>query len=246
MILRSGLLAAALAGCAATGARAHDENAADMPPTLTVRGEAELDKPADRLLLRVSVVSESEVAGEALTDNNSRMHAVVSAVTKTGLTDKEYQTGRFQLQPVYSRRPARLADPDWRPQIISYRVTNTLAIKTQRLELAGDLIQAANDAGANAIDSIAFDLADPRKHRAEAISAATANALADAGALAEAAGVRLVRIRTLTLDESGPRPIYLQRGRTTAMEAAAAPPIAPGTVTVRAAVTVVYLIEGGP
>jgi uncharacterized protein YggE len=236
------LLTLVLAACATAYAQEVDP---DQTATLTVRGDAQLQKPADRLLLRVSVITEADQATDAMADNNSRMHAVVSAIKKTGLSEKEYETGRFNLQPVYSRRPAR-ATPEWRPEILGYRVTSTLSIKTLQLEKAGAIIQAANDAGANAIDSIGFDLADPRKHRAEAIRTATANALADARVLGEAAGVRLVRIRTLTLDEAAPRPIVMQREMMVADGMAmAAPPITPGEVTVRATVTVVYEIEGG-
>jgi uncharacterized protein len=160
-----------------------------------------------------------------------------------GLTDDEYETGRFQVQPVYSRRPAR-ADADWFPQIVGYRVTNSVLVKTKQLELAGRIIETANKAGANSIDFIQFTLADARIHRAEAIGAATANALADANALAEAAGLRLVRIVSITLDDARPTPppVYQRMGMEMAMAPDAEPPISPGDVTVRANVHVIYEI----
>jgi len=216
----------------------------DEVATLTVRGDAELEKPADQLRLQLGVVTESPSASSAMEDNASKMEDVISALHKTGLTEKEYQTGRFSLQPRYSPRP-RNADAEWQPQIIGYRVENTLAIKTTRLELAGKLMEAASSSGANSIDSISFDLADPRVHRAEAIGVATANARSDARALAEAAGVRLVRVRTVTLDQADwrpPVPMAYQRGGAMAMAEGSAPPIAPGDVTVRASVTLVYEI----
>ena len=212
---------------------------------LTVRGRAELDRPADQLNIRIGAVTESEEATEAIHRNNDRMNKVVSAIRKVGLTDKEYQTGTFSVQPTYSQRPPRSSDRSWTPRITGYRVSNNLTIKTKQLDKAGDLIQAVAEAGANTIDSINFDLADTRKHRSEAIGAATANALADARTLADAAGVRLVRIVSLTLDEAGVRPVFTQQGRMgLAMEARSAPPIVPGDVTVRASVTVVYEITG--
>ncbi len=210
---------------------------------LTVRGDAQLHKPADQLRLQVGVVTEATQAGEALQENSRRMVDVVEALEEVGLTKGEYETGQFHLQPQYSRRP-RQAGPEWRPQIIGYQVTNTLSIKTKRLDLAGELIEAANQAGANSIGAIGFDLADPRTHRAEAIAAASANALADAHSLAEAASVQLVRIITITLDEA----VHWQPTRTMAAReglaamAPPAPPIVPGKITVRAGVTVVYEI----
>ena len=212
-------------------------------PVLTVRGAAQLEKPADELRIRVGVVTESDEAPTAMRENSRQMNDVIDALKKTGLTDKEYQTSRFQIQPVYTRRP-RQADPAWKPKIIGYRVSNSLNVKTKKLKLAGELIQAANEAGANSIDSISFGLSDPRTHRAEAIRAATTNALADARTLAEAVSLRLVRVLSITLDQAAaPRPIPMQRmSAGMAMAEAAPPPIQPGDVTVHASVTVQYEI----
>ncbi len=215
-------------------------------PVLTVRGDAQLEKPADELRIRVGVVTESDEAPTALQENSRQMNDVIDALKKTGLTEKEYQTSQFQIQPVYTRRP-RQAPVDWKPKIIGYRVSNSLTVKTKKLELTGELIQAANEAGANSIDSISFGLADPRTHRVEAIRAATANALADARTLAEAASLRLVRVLSITLDQAAaPQPIpTIQRmSAGMAMAEAAPPPIQPGDVTVRASVTVQYEIAG--
>ncbi len=219
------------------------DEAEAVVPVLTVRGAAQLQKPADQLRISVGVVTESDEAPTALRENTRQMNDVIDALKKTGLTDKEYQTSRFQIQPVYSRRP-RQAPVDWKARIIGYRVSNSLNVKTKKLYLAGELIQAANEAGANSIDSISFGLADPRTHRSEAIRAATAYALADAGTLAEAAGLRLVRVLSITLDQAAaPGPIPIQRmSAGMAMAEAAPPPISPGDVTVRASVTVVYEI----
>ena len=215
-------------------------------PVLTVRGDAQLDKPADELRIRVGVVTESDEATIALQENSRQMNDVIDALKKTGLTDNEYQTSQFQIQPMYTRRP-RQADATWKPKIIGYRVSNSLNVKTKKLELAGKLIQAANEAGANSIDSISFGLADPRTHRTEAIRVATANAIADATTLADAAGLRLVRVLSITLDQAAaPRPIPTMQRMSAgmAMAEAAPPPIQPGDVTVHANVTVVYQIAG--
>lgn len=211
--------------------------------TLTVRGSAEIDKPADELRLDVGVVTEASDAQVALRNNSERMKQVVEAIKAVGLTEKEYETGRFQVQPRYSARPPR-GDTEWRQQIVGYAVTNTVRIKTQKLDLAGRLIEAANKAGANTTDSIVFGLANPRIHRAEAIAEATANAMADAQALAAAAGLKLVRVMSITLDEGDRYAPPMMYGRAVAMgmEMDAAPPIQPGEVTVRASVAIVYEI----
>jgi hypothetical protein len=238
------LAAAAFSAAPAAGQpeRGERRQPFDSIPKLTVRGQSELNKPADQLRLQVGVVTEAPQAESALGDNSRKMQSVVEALKKAGLGAGEYETGSFSLQPVYSQRPRAVTD-DWQPKIVGYRASNTLNVRTKKLDMAGKLIQAANDAGANSIDSISFDLADPRTHRAEAIAAAAANARSDAAALAQAADLRLVRIIGISLDDAGwqpPVPLMAAGRMAMAETAMAAPPIEPGEIVVRAAVSLVY------
>lgn len=212
-------------------------------PKLAVRGMAELEKPADQLRLTIGVISEGRLATEVLDDNARLMRDVVKAVEKAGLTKDEYQTGRFRVRPKYTRRP-RTAEPEWKPQIIGYEVSNSINIKTMNLDLAAELIEVANKAGANSIDSIAFDLADRRRYREEAIAEATRHAIADANILADNASLRLVRIMSITLDSAQPQPPapMSKRMMMAGSLSEATTPIAPGDVTVRASVNIVYEI----
>ena len=131
-------------------------------------------------------------------------------------------------------------------EITGFRVTNQVVIKTKKMDMAGPFIGTAGEAGANSVNYVQFDIADPRKHRAEAITQAAHNARADAAVLAEASGVRLMRVLSITLDNAGWQPIRPQyemaRAPTTAGAAVAAAPLQPGDVTIRAGVTIVYEI----
>lgn len=223
-----------------------DDKKNKITPQMTVRGEAELNKPADQLRMSIGVISEDPDAQKALDDNSKAMEKVVDALNKAGLDKGEYQTGRFRVSPMYSRRPPR-AEEDWRPQITGYQVTNTIDVKTKKLDLAGKLIQAANKAGANTINGITFDMADNRTHRAEAIREATKNARDDAKVLTEAAGVRIVRVLSVRLDDASPIVDYrsqMRMGGDMALSAPS-PSITPGDVTIRASVTIIYEIKGG-
>lgn len=213
-------------------------------PKLTVQGRAELEKPADQARLTVGVVTEAKEASDAMKDNNRVMDDIVKAIRKVGLEEGEYETGQFRVRPQYSRRP-RQPGRDWEPEIVGYEVTNELAIKTKKIELVGDLLQESNKAGANTVEVTGFDLADPRKYRGEAIREATQNAVSDAEALADAAGLELVRIVAVNLDQ-GWRPQPMMRTMSTAraeMDAGGSPSITAGTVTIDASVTLVYEIR---
>lgn len=210
-------------------------------PKLYVTGTASIDKPADQVRISVGVVTEDENASEAIAANNELMHDVVRALEKAGLSEDEYETSQFRIRPRYSRRP-RNAEPDWQPTIVGYDVTNVVVVTTQQIDNCGEIIAAADKAGANTVNIDAFELADSRKYRGEAIREATKNAINDAKDLAAAAGLSLVRVVSIRLD-GGP----MVASDATMMRAAragaeSAPPINPGDVTVRASVSVVYEI----
>lgn len=214
--------------------------AAQTPAQLTVRGEAQLQVAADEAQMQIAVLSRERLAEQALEENSARLRQVEAALRKAGLDEGEYRTGRFRIEPVWSRRPKSAPD-DWQPQVIGYSVRNSLHVETQKLVQVGELIEAAIGAGADSIEGLQFGLASPQVHRADAIASAVAHAQSDARALAEAASLRLVRLISLNLDNALialPTPRMAVMAETMALKAP--PPVIPGEVPVRATVTLSY------
>jgi uncharacterized protein len=218
------------------------EGAERTVPQLTVRGMAVLEVPPDQVRMTLAVVNTAAGADEAMRRNAERMAQVEKALHKAGVGKEELQTGRYQVYPEWSPRPRQAAE-DWQPHIVAYRVENALLLRSGQLAQAGRFIEAAIKAGADRVDAVVFDLADPRRDRARAIAEATANARADAQALADAAGVKLGRVLSLQLDDaaSPPRPLEMMRDLSRAA-VQAAPELTPGVVPVSAGVTVTWVI----
>jgi hypothetical protein len=225
-----------------TAAGVQAEEAMDAFPHLTVRGEAELLVPADQAEMRISVVSTADSVKDALRQNSQKAKEVERAFVRAGLSEKEYETGRFQIQPVWAQRPLKSAG-DWEPRISAYMVTNAFTVKTEKLELVGTIIESAIEAGGNSVDSVSFTLADPGIYRKNAVEEAVAKARNDAQALAQASGVRLGKILVINLDNSanGISPLRIF-GISQEMKGAP-PPLKPGEVTVRASVGITYEIQ---
>jgi len=227
------------------GAGAGGDDCFDEVPQLAVRGEALLSVPADQMQFDMGVVTSADTAEEALRLNTQKIERVEKSLLNSGLVKEEYRTGRFQIQPKWTPRPRQVPE-GWRPKIAGYSVTNSLQVKTRKLKLAGKLIEAGTEAGANQINSIVFNLADPRKFRSRAIEKATANAKADAVSLAKAAGVNLAGILLLKLEHTAEVPQRLKLSKmmeSTASRGDTSPPISPGDVTVRAGIMLVYRIK---
>lgn len=214
------------------------------PPKLLVKGEALLFKPADQMQLSVGVVTQHDDPQQALRLNNAKMAQVIKSLNQLGLVHTDYQTGQFQIQPIHTV-PPKEPPADWKAKVSHYEVTNTIRIKTQRLDLTSEIILASSQSGANQIENIQFDLKDPRSYRAEAIKKATENAIADANILAKAAGVKLTGVRSLTLDQghpvfSAPRALMYKASAESLSENT---PIEAGAIEVRASVDMIFDIS---
>lgn len=227
----------ALPGC---GPRTVNIGAAGQAiPQLVVRGEGSVEATPDLLQMRLGVVTQDAGADAALAGNSARMLAVMTALTEIGIGEDEMATGQFQIRPEWSL-PPRPTPANWQRTILGYRVSNELLIATTRVELAGKLLAASQQAGANQVGGLQFTLADPAEQQQKAIALATEKAIRQAQTMAAAAGVNLGAVQSLTLDPPGgapgPRPMMAEAR----LASADSVPVATGRVEVSAAVTLVY------
>lgn len=209
---------------------------APSAPYIEVRGEAVVHAAPDQVELAITIVSEDKDPQRVMATNTARVTAVRKALTSIGLTDKELHTGQFTLQPQWSSPPVN-PTPRWRAVITGFLIEHQLLVRTKNLALAGRIISTANDAGANRIGELRFTLADATPQRAEAIRAATKNALTDASNIANAAGVTLGPLQAITLEAGVPiEPMPFAAQRMAVMAESAPVPITPDAIDVRSAV----------
>lgn len=210
-------------------------------PKLTLSATATIHKPSDELQLKIGVVTLGLTAEEALHENSLKMTSVVRGLEALGLNKDDYETNQFSIHPTYTPYPKN-PPPDWRQTINGYEVTNSLLIHTQKLNLAGAIIDSANKNGANSISDIRFGLHSSREYWSEALSAAGANAVCDAQAIAQATGVKLVRVLSINLNSTQVNSPRLDYACMAKCESASTP-IEPGEVSITANITLVYEIN---
>ncbi len=114
-----------------------------------------------------------------------------------------------------------------------------LMVRVRDLAALGGVLDAVISDGANAMNGIAFAVAEPAPLEDEARRAAVADARAKAEVLADAAGIALGEV--IAIHEGGATPVPGPVMRSMAM-AESAVPIAGGEIDVRARVSVVYAI----
>ena len=123
---------------------------------------------------------------------------------------------------------------------MGYRVTNQVRITLRDTGKLGAILDKVVSLGANQIDSIEFGVAEPEALKDEARKLALKNVTDNAKLYAQAAGVTLGPILSITEEESSYQPRYLPSAAT--MEAKAAP-IEAGTAAVEVRVRVNWEIN---
>lgn len=236
------MLLVALAGCATNesaspapvAAQAEDEGAAER--TLSVSGSGAVEATPDQAVVTVGVQTEDEEAGPAMSENAEQMQAVVEALQALEIAEEDIQTQRVRLDPFYEQGEPRTGGAQ---ELAGFRATNLVRVTLRDVEMVGEALDAAVQAGANRVEGIEFVVSDPAEALTEAREAAWENAEAKAEQLAELAGVTLGPV--LTLNESTQGPVPVARGF--AVEEAAAVPVQPGTETVRVDLQVTWTLQ---
>ena len=102
---------------------------------------------------------------------------------------------------------------------------------------SGGILDKVVSAGANQVNGIAFDTADKQSANDAALKAAIAEARRKADIMADAAGVKLARIVSVSTAEGSGPPVFARMSR-----AAASAPVMPGQQAVTTSVSLTFEI----
>ena len=223
----------------AQAAPAAQTTSSETPRTLSINGHGEVSLTPDIAYIYVGVHSEHEDAGTAVAENNDQAQAVMDALRKAGIADKDISTTNFSLW--YSQN----YDAQGKPTDAKYVVDNTVFITVRNLDKLGDILGTAIDAGANSVNGVSFDVADKETALADARKLAVEDGRAQAEELAGLAEVKLGDIQSINMYGGFPSPIYGGKGGGGgyAVDASLSVPITPGQFVVSVDVSMVFEIQ---
>ncbi|MGW6694206.1 SIMPL domain-containing protein [Rhodococcus sp. NPDC054953] len=218
-----------VAGCAAdTSSGGGSESA---PPGISTQGVGKVSAAPDTATVVLGVQTQDATAEAALAANAERATALTDALKSRGVAAADIATSGLSVQPTYA--PASST-------ITGYQVTNQVTATVHDIAGAGGLIDGAAAAAGDAVrvQQLTFSIGDDSDLRAEARARAVEQARAQAGQIADAAGVELGDVRSISevTAAAPPMPGVM-------MDRAPSTPIEPGMQDLTVTVSVVYDID---
>jgi len=202
---------------------------------VVVTGEGSISVAPDVVQIRSGVSTRGKTVREAAETNSKTMAAILTALTESGIPQKDVRTGQLSIQPVYAAQ-----EPGKEQKLVGYSVANHVSAKIKHVEKLGDVLDRLIAAGATEVWNVEFLVSDPAKVLDQAREAAIADARRKAEVYARAAGVPLGRVVSIEEESGASSPMPM---RALAQPAPGAHvPIAPGENTLRAVVSVAFEI----
>lgn len=188
---------------------------------LDVVAEGSVAKTPDVATINAGVVTQAPTAGAAMSENANRMAAVVAALKKAGVADRDIQTSTLNLNPQYrygENKP---------PVITGYQASNQVNVRFRDVKRAGVILDTLVAQGANQIQGPSFSVDKPEAALDEARASAVRIARERANLYAASAGLRVKRILAISEQAAGSQPpmpmpmmaMRAQKAEDTAIEA---------------------------
>lgn len=219
------------------------ENGANEVNAISVSGESQIEVMPDKAEVYASIVTNSTSAKEAKDEAAEIFSRVKSALLKAGIKAENIESNSYAITPIYEWN-----DIFKRSDFKGYQVTHTIKVTTTEINTTGDIIDAAVNSGANQVNQIVFDLSKELEKDIyhEALTEAASLAKTKAASIADALGVKLGKIKTVT-ESSGYYTPYVNSYRSDISSGAemsyAKSEISPQKVTVTGRISVSYYIE---
>ena len=158
---------------------------------ITVSGTGEVRVSADTAVISLRVSARDKDVLQAQQRVNETISAIRKAMTGEGIKEENINTEYINIYAIYDYKNDQ-------EQLAAYEASSTLAIRVTDMESVGSLIDAAFASGANTLNGISFSASDTTDAKSEALQKATEDAQNKAGILAEAAGVKITGIESIS------------------------------------------------
>ena len=213
---------------------------------IVASGSGEVRVRPDSLRIVVAVEARAKTVKEVQRQANEQMQRVLASQRALAIPNLLLQTSILSVLPVHATTPEGVRTD----QIVGYSASNGVSVAVRKAPFdkiggyASAIMNAALEAGANEVGGLELFLDDPASARAEALAKAVKDAQRDGEIMANAAGVVIAGIASVS--EGGAStpmlpvqaPQYDEGG-----PGAPATPVEAGEIVVRSQVTVRFTLR---
>ncbi len=188
--MRSCLYSALLLACLIAPAAADDQ--------LTVTGQGTVQARNDEARINGTAEARGATVAEALAAQKAVAAHLAAALTKLGVSEKDFAVSAININPQYGPGPA----VNVQRTVTGYTANTQLIVVVEHVERLSDILQALSEAGLNQSAHVSFAIHDPSGSLALARAAAVKDAFARGQVLAQQTGVTLGAVTAVS---DGPR-----------------------------------------
>jgi len=204
---------------------------------ITVTAEGHARGMPDMANATFGISTYAATAAVAVSNNNVRYERLAKALNALGIAQDDVQTTSFNISYNPPPRPPETPQQGVR---YGYFVSRSVNVTVHAVSAVGTVVDAAVDAGVTDVNGVSFAIGDSSAQFALALRDAVRSARASAQALAQASGLRIVRVKEIR--EGAPTQILpsVSADLYRAAPAAAPTQIPPSPVQTSATVTVIF------
>jgi uncharacterized protein len=217
--------------------------------TVSLTGTAATMVKPDKVTVSLGLETTNKTANAALAANSKIMNKLIDALKASGVKDNETSTSSFSISPNYNYSQQQPSDITGR-RITGFTASNTIQIQSTNINNTSKWIDTAIAAGANTIDGIDFALSNKKleETKTNLIRQAMQDTRTKADILASAAGMKIVGVKSINLNDFAtqppfPSPIRSARQSLAAAAEARPTPIISGQEDITTNVDVIFLVR---
>lgn len=158
---------------------------------LSVRGTGVVSVTADQAQIILGVRESAADVLEAQGTVNAKINAICAGLLAAGVEQKDIGTESLYIYANYDYSSDE-------PKLVGYTATNSILITAADIEKVGEYIDIAFANGANTLDQVSFSAQNSEDAQKEALRLAVANAREKGEVIAEAAGMKISSIESIT------------------------------------------------
>jgi len=206
---------------------------------ITVSGEGKVYAKPDVALVSLGVTSQRTTVTDVTKTNTDKMNAIIDAVKKLGIDEKDIQTTNYNLTPNYN----------WTEKqgniFQGYTLEQDIQVKIRDFTKIGDVLSQGTTNGANVVGNLQFTIDNPEQFKEQARAKAIAQAKANAQNLANESGVGLGKLINV-FEGYTPSPVMYNSAKAMGAgiaDSAPVPTIQPGQQEIDVTINLTYQVR---